>query len=39
MQAVIITEAEGTKIRDEPTTIGMAEFKLNHSATKSMPLE
>jgi len=38
MQAVTITKTEGAKIRGEPTTIGMAELKLKHYATRSTPL-
>ena len=33
VQAVTITKAEGAKVRGEPTTIGMADLKLNRYAT------
>jgi len=36
VQAVTITKAEGAKVRGEPTTIGMADLKLNRYATTTL---
>jgi len=39
MQAVTITKMQSTKLRSEPSTIGMADLKSIRYATRSTPLE
>jgi len=39
VQAVTITKMQGTKLRGEPSTIGMADLKPIRYAIRSTPLE